>query len=90
MKKDYIKSLLFIPGHKKLFFKDLIKLKADALAIDLEDSVPLKKWYDEHMDFLTKGNRISREEAFEKLITIEPFNLYLNELEVFRGSENNE
>ena len=51
---------------------------------------PLKKWYDEHMDFLTKSNRMSREEAFEKLITMEPFNLYLNELEVFRGSENNE
>lgn len=55
-----------------------------------EDLVPLKKWYDEHMDFLTKGNRMSREEAFEKLITMEPFNLYLSELEVFRGSENNE
>ena len=43
MKKDYIKSLLFIPAHKKLFFKNLNKIKADALAIDLEDSVPSKK-----------------------------------------------
>ncbi len=55
-----------------------------------DDSVPLKKWYDEHMKFLTKDKRMSRKEAFEKIITIEPFNLYINELEVFRGSENNE
>jgi len=52
-----------------------------------EDKIPLKKWYEEHMDLLTKQLKMSREDAFRRLLTIEPFNLYIDDLEVFRGTE---
>jgi hypothetical protein len=55
-----------------------------------DDNVPLKKWYDEHMKFLTRNNQMSYNEAFNNIITIEPFNLYINELEIFRGLESDE
>ena len=55
-----------------------------------EDKIPLKKWYSEHMDLLTNKLKMSREEAFNKLLTIEPFNYYIKDLEVFRGAEIND
>ena len=42
------------------------------------------------MELLTKKLKMSREDAFKKLITIEPFNYYIGDLEVFRGAENND
>ena len=55
-----------------------------------EDKIPLKKWYNEHMELLTKKLKMTREDAFKKLLTIEPFNYYIKDLEVFRGTEINE
>ena len=43
MKNNFIKSLLFIPGHKKNFLENLKYMNSDALAIDLEDAVPINK-----------------------------------------------
>ena len=43
MKNNPIKSLLFVPGHKTEYLKDLNSINCDALVIDLEDAVPLNK-----------------------------------------------
>jgi citrate lyase subunit beta / citryl-CoA lyase len=43
MKIKKIRSLLFVPGHKINFLKDLSNIEADAFAIDLEDAVPTNK-----------------------------------------------
>lgn len=43
MKIKIIRSLLFVPGHKKDFLKNLSNIEADAFAIDLEDAVPTNK-----------------------------------------------
>ena len=43
MKNNFIKSLLFIPGHKKNFLENLKYMNSDALAIDLEDAVPINQ-----------------------------------------------
>ena len=67
MKKDYIKSLLFIPAHKKLFFKNLNKIKADALAIDLEDSVPSKKKNEARQNLLNLKNLNLKKKLFIRL-----------------------
>ena len=50
-----------------------------------KDKIPLKKWYKEHMSLLKKMN-MNEEKAFKKLITIEPFNYYVRDLETFRGA----
>lgn len=55
-----------------------------------EDKIPLKKWYNEHMELLTKKLKMTRGDAFKKLLTIEPFNYYIKDLEAFRGAEINE
>ena len=43
MKNSYIKSMLFMPGHKIYFLDKLKKSISDAITIDLEDSVPINK-----------------------------------------------
>ena len=43
MKNNLIKSLLFVPGHKKEYLKDLNSINCDAMVIDLEDAVPWNK-----------------------------------------------
>ena len=42
------------------------------------------------MNFLTKNFNLNREEAFNKLLTIEPFNYYIKDLEILRGTEKND
>ena len=43
MKNNLIKSLLFVPGHKAEYLKDLNSINCDAIVIDLEDAVPWNK-----------------------------------------------
>ena len=43
MRKDFIKSMLFVPAHKENFLNKLDKLTSDAVVIDLEDAVPTNK-----------------------------------------------
>jgi len=38
-----LRSLLFVPGHVDRYFQSALRSKADALVLDLEDSVPPKK-----------------------------------------------
>ena len=43
MKNKFIRSVLFIPGHKESFLDNLNDKIPDAIVVDLEDAVPLKK-----------------------------------------------
>ena len=58
MKNDFIKSLLFVPGHKKSFLNKLDKSISDAVVIDLEDAVPTnkKKHARENIEKINKSN----------------------------------
>jgi hypothetical protein len=55
-----------------------------------KDKIPLKQWYNDYMNFLIKNFNLNREEAFNKLLTIEPFNYYIKDLETLRGAEKND
>ena len=43
MINKFIKSMLFVPGHKTNFLNKLDQTISDAVVLDLEDSVPLNK-----------------------------------------------
>jgi citrate lyase subunit beta / citryl-CoA lyase len=43
MKNNLIKSLLFVPGHKRNYLKNFNSINFDALVVDLEDAVPIDK-----------------------------------------------
>ena len=43
MKNFFIRSMLFVPAHKKNFFLFLNKTFSDCIVFDLEDAVPINQ-----------------------------------------------
>ena len=58
-----IRSMLFIPGHKKNFISTIDSIKSDCIVFDLEDSVPAskKKQARKNLKDLKKNNFIQKE-----------------------------
>jgi len=55
---------------------------------DYVDGLPIRDWYQMHLDFLMVEMNLSEEEAFKELISVEPFNNFIAEIETIRGVNN--
>lgn len=49
------------------------------------DGIPVIQWYKDHMNLFMNTLNMTEQEAFEKISQIEPFNLYAQEIETYRG-----
>lgn len=53
-----------------------------------KESLPILDWFSQYEELYINNLNMSEEEAFSKLIAVEPFNLYKNELLAIRGVKN--
>ena len=70
MSKKYIKSMLFVPAHKKNFFLLLNKTSSDCVVFDLEDSVPINQKEHARKNLVNIEKKISPKKSFLKHILL--------------------
>ena len=67
MKKMNIRSMLFVPAHKKNFFHLLNKVSSDCVVFDLEDSVPINQKEYARKNLLNIKKKISSKKYFLRI-----------------------
>ncbi len=67
MSKKYIKSMLFVPAHKKNFFLLLNKTSSDCVVFDLEDSVPINQKEHARKNLVNIEKKISPKKSFLRI-----------------------